>query len=537
MSERRDSGSTSLWSATAQVPHAPPLEVDAQADVCIVGAGIVGLTTAYELLKAGREVIVLDQAGISAGQTARTTGHLCDALDDRFHELERLHGEDGARLAARSHREAVEHIERICREEGIEADFDYVDGYLVLGEHAGNRDELEEEYDAARRAGLDVEWVDAPPGAWSAFGRALRFRRQAQFHATKYMDGLARAVTRLGGRIHGFTHVRDVDSGDVTEVTTDDGRRVQARAVVVASNTPFNDRVTMHTKQGPYRTYVVAFKLERDAVPAVLLWDTLDPYHYVRTARIDGQDWLIVGGEDHKVGQEDEPEGAYAKLEDWTRRWIPAAGEVGYRWSGQVYEPMDSLGYFGHNPGVQTRNVYIATGDSGNGLTHGTLAGVTIGQLITERPAPYADLYDPARKNLHGGALSEYVHENANMVAQYKDLVTPGDVKSVDDIAPGQGAIVREGMAQKAIFRDADGRLFVHSAMCPHLGGIVAFNQAECSFDCPVHGSRFDARDGSCLNGPAPCGLHDADSAQVADEHLAARAHASLNPTGPSAQH
>lgn len=531
MSARRQAGSTSLWSATAGVPDAPPLQADAQADVCIVGAGIVGLSTAYELLRAGRSVIVLDQAGISAGQTARTTAHLCDALDDRFHELIRLHGEDGARLAARSHRHAIEHIERICREEGIDCDFAWVDGYLVLGDGAKNRHELEEEYDAARRSGLDVEWADAPPGALAGFGRALCFRRQAQFHATKYMAGLARAVKRLGGRIHGLTQVTEVHGGGDAGVDTLEGSRVRSGAVVVASNTPFNDRVTMHTKQGPYRTYVIALRVEPDAVPAVLLWDTLDPYHYVRTARIDGQDWLIVGGEDHKVGQEDAPEDAWARLEDWTRRWIPVAGTVGHRWSGQIYEPMDSLGFSGRNPGVQRDNVYIATGDSGNGLTHGTLAGITIGQLITGRDAPYAELYDPARRNLHGASVREYLHENLNMAAQYRDLVTPGDVRSVDEIAPGEGAIVREGVHQRAVFRDQEGQLHVHSAVCPHLGGIVSFNRAECSFDCPVHGSRFDAREGFCINGPAPKGLEPADD--LPGVHPAARG-ATVDRGGPS---
>ncbi|HZX79434.1 MAG TPA: FAD-dependent oxidoreductase, partial [Lysobacter sp.] len=437
MSEMRDAGSTSIWSATAGVPHVPPLVDDAQADVCIVGAGIVGLTTAYELLKAGRQVIVLDQAGVAVGQTARTTAHLCDALDDRFHELIRLHGEDGAQLAATSHREAIRTIERICADEAIDCDFAYVDGYLVRGDDADHPDELEREYEAAKLCGLDVELVDAPPGAFSVFGRALRFRRQAQFHATKYMDGLARAVLRLGGQIHGATHVLDVEDGDTPQVRTSDGRRARAGSIVVATNTPINDRVTLHTKQGPYRTYVIAAKVDADAVPAVLLWDTPDPYHYVRTADIDGQRYVIVGGEDHKVGQEPNPEGAYAKLEAWTRRWLPAVGEIAYRWSGQVYEPMDSLGYYGRNPGMQSRHVYIGTGDSGNGITHGTLGGVTIAQLITERPAPFAELYDPARRNLHAASLKEYAHENANMAAQYRDLVTPGDVESVDAIAPG----------------------------------------------------------------------------------------------------
>ena len=524
MSERRQSGSTPIWSATAGVPEAPPLQGDATADVCIVGAGIVGLTTAYDLLKAGRQVIVLDQAGIAAGQTARTTAHLCDALDDRFHELIRLHGEDGARLAATSHREAIRSIERLCADEGIDCDFAYVDGYLVLGENPPNRNELEEEYEAARRCGLDVEMVDAAPGDFAGFGRALRFRNQAQFHATKYMAGLAQAVMRLGGRIHGLAHVLDVEDGDMPSVKTADGRTVHARSVVMATNTPINDRVTMHTKQGPYRTYVIAAKVDRDAVPAILLWDTLDPYHYVRTLDLDGGRYVMVGGEDHKVGQEPHPEGAYAKLEAWMRRWIPSAGGVEYRWSGQVYEPMDSLGFYGRNPGVQHRNVYIGTGDSGNGITHGTLGGMTIAQLILERRAPYAELYDPARRSLHGTSVKEYLRENANMAAQYRDLVTPGDVDSVEAIAPGEGAIVRDGLKQRAVFRDDDGRLYVHSAVCPHLGGVVSFNPAECSFDCPVHGSRFDARDGSCLNGPAPCGLAGADDMELPAGFLASRA-------------
>lgn len=535
MSQRRQSGSTSIWSATAGVPDAPPLDGDAAADVCIVGAGIVGLTTAYELLKAGRQVIVLDQAGIAAGQTARTTAHLCDALDDRYYELIRLHGEDGAKLAAASHREAIRTIERICAEEGIDCDFRYVDGYLVLGENAEKRDELDEEYEAARRCGLDVALVDAPPGAFERFGRALLFRNQAQFHATKYMDGLARAVMRLGGRIHGFTHVLDVDDGAEPSVRTSEGRTVRAGSIVMATNTPINDRVTMHTKQGPYRTYVIAAKVDADAVPAVLLWDTLDPYHYVRTVDLEDGRYVIVGGEDHKVGQEDHPEGAYAKLEDWTRRWIPGVGETAYRWSGQVYEPVDLLGFYGRNPGVQRRNVYIGTGDSGNGITHGTLGGVTIAQLILERAAPFAELYDPARRNLHGTSLRAYVSENANMAAQYKDYVTPGDVDSVEAIAPGEGAIVRDGVKQRAVYRDLDGQVYVHSAVCPHLGGIVAFNRAECSFDCPLHGSRFDARDGSCLNGPAHCGLAGAEDSDIADAHLASRAPAPDRGEGPRA--
>jgi Rieske Fe-S protein len=245
---------------------------------------------------------------------------------------------------------------------------------------------------------------------------------------------------------------------------------------------------------------VLALRISEGSVPAFLLLDTLDPYHYVRTARIDGQSWLIVGGEDHKVGQNEAPEQAYARLEAWIARWIPVNGDVVHRWSGQVYEPVDSLGFFGRDPGG-SETTFIATGDSGNGLTHGTLAGITLAQLILGRPAPYAELYDPARRTLKAGV--EYLRENANMAAQYRDRLLPGEVADVGEIAPGTGAVVRQAGHLTAAFRDDAGELHLHSAICPHLGGVVHFNRAEGSFDCPVHGSRFDACSGRCLNGPA----------------------------------
>lgn len=503
----------SIWSATASVPPMPPLLADAHADVCVVGAGIAGLTTAYHLAGDGQRVIVLDQAPtLDANQTALTTGHLCDAVDDRYHELERIFGGRGARSAARSHRDAITTIDRICRDERIDCCFEYVDGYLVLGEAARNRGELDRECAAAMRAGFDVEIVPHAPGAWSGFGRALRFKRQAQFHATRYLAGLLRAVQARGVAVYGGTHVHALHAGTRIRVDTDLGSRVQADSVVVATNTPFNERLLMHSRQSAYRTYAIAARIDRDALPPILLWDTLDPYHYVRTARIDGQDWLIVGGEDHRVGQDRHPEQAYAKLEHWMRRWIPAAGPVGHRWSGQVYEPVDALGLFGREPGLG-RNVYVATGDSGNGLTHGTLAGLTIADLIAGREAPYASLYDPARIRVDATAIGESVRDGANLTLQYADLVRPGDVPSPAALAPGEGGVVRDGLQAQAVFRDDDGTLHAHSAFCPHLGGVVRFNRAECTFDCPVHGSRFDARSGACLNGPAHRGLSDVRTA------------------------
>lgn len=496
-------GSLSLWMDTAGTLALPPLEEHLHARVCVVGAGIAGLTTAYRLARMGISVVVLDQHGLTGGQSARTTGHLCSALDDRFYELEKLHGADGAALAARSHTAAVDTIEAICRQERIDCDFQRVDGYLVQGRGDTHAGVLDREYDAALRAGLDCERVPGAPGALSVFGDALRFRHQAQFHVLKYLDGLARAIARLGGRLH-RARVVQVDGNGDTGVTTDSGLRVDSDAVVVATHVPFNDRVVMHTKQAAYRTYVLAARIDEGDLPGALLWDTLDPYHYVRTARADGETWLVVGGEDRKVGQDDHPDARFAELERWVREYFPMAREIGYRWSGQIIEPIDSLAFIGRNPG-KTRNVFIATGDSGNGLTHGTIAGMVIAELAGGGEHDWSALYAPDRRNLR--AADEFLRENLNFVPYYGEWLTGGDTDGPEHLAAGEGAVIRHGLHKVAVFRDDGGQLHAHSAVCPHLGCVVHFNPAERSWDCPCHGSRFDARDGAVLNGPAARGL------------------------------
>lgn len=500
----REGASTSLWMATARALQPPPLSHDEEADVCVIGAGIAGLTVAYRLARAGQRVIVLDERGIGLGQTARSTAHLCNALDDRYYELIRLHGEDGARMAAQSHATAIDAIETICRDEAIECDFSRVDGYLVDARGEEGSVELECELQAARRVGVAVERLHEAPGPWAAFGPVLRFPRQAQFHPICYLDGLAQAVQRHGGRLHGRTRVTALHGGSHATVETEHGARVRAGAIVVATNTPFNDRIAIHSKQAAYRTYVVALRLPPQEFPAALLWDTGVPYHYVRIAQASHEYWLIVGGEDHKVGQEEDPTTAWEQLEVWARRRFPMAGEVGHRWSGQVHEPVDALAFIGRNPG-DAENVYVVTGDSGNGLTHGTIAGELVTQLILGEPSPWAWLYAPDRINTR--STERYVRENLNTMAQYYDLFTGGEVESLAQIAPGTGAIMRDGLSKRAVYRDRDGQYSVHSAICPHLGGVVHWNAAECSWDCPAHGSRFDARDGRCLHGPAAHGL------------------------------
>lgn len=500
--------SVSLWMTTAEVPHYTALNEDANADVCIIGAGIAGLSVAYQLARNGRAVIVLDDGPVGDGETARTTAHLSNEIDDSYLEIERLHGPRGAQLAFESHTAAINEIERIAQDESIECDFERLDGYLFLSPSEEEKF-LDDELAAARRAGHKAaEKVERAPLSFFDSGPALRFPQQGQFHILKYLAGLARAVEKYGGRIHNGTHAVKIstESDVVARVEVDGGYEITCQSVVVATNSPFNDLVTMHTKQAAYRTYVIGLSVQSGSIPRHLYWDTGDPYHYVRLQSIsDENDVLIVGGEDHKTGQEDDAEERYARLEAWARERFVPAGEVLFRWSGQVIEPIDGLAFIGRNP-ADSPNVFIATGDSGMGITHGTIAGLLIRDLIMGYENEWATLYNPARKTVR--AAGEFLRESGNMAAQYADWLTGGDVESADSIPAGEGAVVRRGLTKIACFRDEQGVLHEKSAVCTHLGCIVHWNSGEKTWDCPCHGSRFDAT-GQVVNGPASNNLAD----------------------------
>ncbi len=490
------------WLTSAERPLFPLLNEDLEVDVAVVGAGIAGLTAAYLLTREGLRVAVLEDGVIGSGETGRTTAHLASALDDRFDRLIKLHGEDGARLAYESHAAAIDQIEEIVDRHRIACGFERLPGVLFVA--PGEPSEvLDREFEACRRIGFKgVERTAVTTMERFDLGPALVFPRQGQFHPLKYLAGLAEAVIRQGGRIFERTHVEDYEVGDVVKIAVRTKGAVTARSMIVATNAPIVSLFRFPLRQFPYRTYVVALRVPAGAVTKALYWDTADPYHYVRLqAADDGKgELLIVGGEDHKTGQPGREDGdaRYARLEAWARERVPTAGAVVHRWSGQVMEPADGLAFLGRYPKIG-ENVYVATGDSGHGMTHGTLAGLILRDLIAGRDNPWAALYAPDRA-MKG--LGEMAAENANVVPQYGRWLTRGDVGSAREVPKGEGRVIRKGFRKEAIYRDERGGLHSMSAVCPHLGCIVGWNGTEKTWDCPCHGSRFSAT-GEVLNGPA----------------------------------
>lgn len=477
-----------------------------RAEVCVVGAGVAGLTTACLLAQAGKHVVVVDARQLGRGETGLSTAHLASALDDRFQTLERTHGRAATRLAVESHAMAIDWIERLALTEEHGCGFRRVDGWLFLDAKHGPR-ELLRERAAALRAGVDVEWADRLPVPTLSAGPALRFRNQAQVDPAAYLAALARYARDLGVEIHVGVRAEEFEGGPTTRTTLADGTVITAGALVVATNTPVHERVRLHTKQHAYRSYAVALEVPTGSVPTALYWDTADPYHYVRLAASPGAELLVVGGEDHRTGVDARADDRWRRLVLWARERFPQVGEVRKRWSGQVLEPDDGLAFIGRSPD-RAKNVYLATGDSGHGMTHGTIAGLLLSDLIRGRENPWERLYDPRRFKLRG--LGSWLSENAVTAEHYLDWVAPAPVKTVEAIAPGDGAVLRRGGRRLAVHRDESGDLHVLSAKCPHLGGMVTWNPAEKSWDCPCHGSRFDAK-GCVLNGPAHEGLDTVD--------------------------
>jgi glycine/D-amino acid oxidase-like deaminating enzyme/nitrite reductase/ring-hydroxylating ferredoxin subunit len=502
-----DSGrTTSVWMDTTDVPQFQPLNQDLRVNVCIIGAGIAGMTTAYLLARAGRAVVVIDDGPIGGGETSRTTAHLTAALDDRYYNIEKMHGSEGARIAAESHMSAIHRIETIASMEDIECDFQRVEGYLFLGGKETRKD-LERELEATHRAGInDTQLVDRIPFSFWDSGLALRFPRQATFHPLKYLKGLTRAILRDGGKIYTGVHAEKIVDGVPAKVTTSAGHVISADNVVVCTNTPVNDWLIIHSKQAAYRTYVIGARIPKGSVPNGLYWDTPDPYHYIRIQPGEDKagheldyDVLIIGGEDHKTGQAEDTDERFVRLEQWARERFPMIERIDYRWSGQVMEPVDYMAYIGKNPGGD-EHIWVATGDSGNGMTHGTIAGIILNELVQGRKHQWARLYDPSRVRLR--ATPEYVKENANVAEQYKDYFTGGEAAAIDAIKPGDGAVIGRGRGKIAVYRDENGGLHQRSAVCTHLYCIVHWNHTEKTWDCPCHGSRFDPY-GQVVNGPA----------------------------------
>jgi glycine/D-amino acid oxidase-like deaminating enzyme/nitrite reductase/ring-hydroxylating ferredoxin subunit len=498
-----DRRSKSLWMDVAVAPEASPLSGDRSCDTVIIGAGIAGISTAYELATQGQKVIVIDRGRIAGGITARTTAHLAPLCDDLTSEMIKLRGEDISRAFYESHAAAIDRIEEIQKKHGIACDFRRRDGFLFQALGTDPKI-IDEEFDAVCKIGAPVHRIVGVAFEHCDAQHALKYPQQATFHPLKYLRGLAEEIVGRQGQFYAGTAVSEIaENEDGTVTVKSDGGLVTARAAVVATNSPISNLFALHTKMAPYRSYAMAFEIRAGGLPDALYCDTLDPYHYVRLQPGDQQkNYVIVGGGDHKSGEADDAGLRFGALDAWARNLIPALGEETHRWSGQVLETIDYAAFIGRNPGND--NIYVHTGDSGQGITHGVVGSLLNSALILGKKARWTDVYEPGRKTPM--AVGNFFKENLTAVKNFAEYLAPGELKSFDELKPGTGAIIRQGLSKCAAYRDKSGELLVRSAACTHIGCHLHWNSFETCWDCPCHGSQF-AVDGTALNAPAVASL------------------------------
>ncbi|MFG2770005.1 FAD-dependent oxidoreductase [Streptomyces sp. NPDC048350] len=487
----------SYWMETGTGPEHPSLTSDLEVDVAVVGAGVAGICTAWELARAGRSVALLEGDRVAAGVTGYTTAKLSAQHGLLYAQLRKSLGVAGARQYARSQQEAVEHVDRVASELGIDCELERVPGY-TYAESREAVETLRAEADAAREAGLAASFVSETGLPFPVAG-AVRVDDQAQFHPRKFLLALVADLVERGGIVHERTRIVSLDEGEPCRLTTEGGREIVAGDVVVATHYPVFDRALMFARLEPHRELVIAAALPADEDPRGMYLTQEQNTRSVRTAPYgEGDRLLIVTGEKFRPGVGEVSE-RYEQLAAWTAERFPSA-RITHRWAAQDNTTTDRVPFVGlFHPG--SRHVYVATGFGGWGMSNGVMSGRLLSALITGGALPWASLYDPRR--LHAREAPSLLKAQGSVLKHFVgDRLRPSHADAVDEIAPGTGALVRVGGRHCAVYRDEKGATHAVSGRCTHLGCLVLFNDAERAWECPCHGSRF-AVDGSVLQGPA----------------------------------
>jgi glycine/D-amino acid oxidase-like deaminating enzyme/nitrite reductase/ring-hydroxylating ferredoxin subunit len=501
----RDSKNPSPWQEVSAAAYdvVNPGKSGALFDVLIVGAGITGITTGLLLQKAGKKCLIVEAGQIGFGTTGGTSAHLNTFFDATYPEVESDFGNDGARLLANAGRDAMEMIFSMAGAYQIDCDLEYKEGYL-FSENEKETKQLEQILESSRNAGIEVQESDSNDVP-VPFEKAIRFASQGQFHPIKYISGLAAAFQELGGVILENSFVSDSSQKDGHVEIVAGGQIFRGQHLVYATHIP-PGVTSFSLRCAPYRSYVLGLKLKDDQYPTGLAYDMQEPYHYFRTHEIDGERYLLLGGEDHKTGHDD-PEQAYANLEAYARKYYQVEA-VAYRWSSQYYIPVDGLPYIG--PLVASGgNTFIATGFNGNGMMFGTLSGKIISDQILGIENRYSDLFAPSRLKPVAG-FSEFVKENADVAWRFiADRFSADELDKLSQLERGAGTVADFQGEKLAIYKDQQGKVTALTPVCTHAGCYVNFNAAEQSWDCPCHGGRFDT------SGKVICGPPQKDLEQV----------------------
>ena len=493
----RDGNCTSLWQdSTPASDHSYKLTGNEEFDVLIVGGGITGITTGLLLQKAGKKCVLAEARNLCFGTTGGTTAHLNTFLDTTYDQIVKKFSEEDARLVAQATKAAITLIKQNIKEFSIDCGFEESPAYLFSVKDDQSK-ELEKIVEAANKVGVQMEFTDK-----SAFPlpflKIAYIPEQAKFHPGLYIAALAKEFELAGGVILENCRVTEIKEDTPLVAETSLGK-IKARKAIYATHIPPGVNL-LHFRCAPYRSYAMAVTLKDNNYPNALGYDMEDPYHYYRSQEVEGQKYLIVGGEDHKTGHQENTEACFRNLESHVRKYFNVK-DVSYRWSSQYFEPADGLAYIGNLPG-HSEDMYVATGYGGNGMIYGTIAGMMLSNILVHGTSIYQELFDPNRIKPIAG-FANIVKESADVVAHFiKDRFSADKLNELVELAPGDAKVVKYEGQTIAIYKDDEGHVHALNSACTHIKCTVAWNSAEKSWDCPCHGSRF-TYEGEVLTGPA----------------------------------
>lgn len=490
---------TSLWRAISKTEdNYPALNQDIEVDVAIVGAGITGLTTAHELIKAGKKVAVLEAHRVGSGTTGDSTGNLYVAVQPYYQFIAKKFNFETAKTIANSRKHAIDYIEKNVNEMNIDCNYSRRPWYIFASDDK-QLSSLEKEIEIFQKMHFAIDFTAELPFSLK-FKKAALMENQARLNPLQYVIGLAAALAKKNGLIYENTKVVDIDEQKTKCLVSTETNKIVAKKVVIATHTP----IGIHTAQmftGPYRSYVVAVRLKDDHYPESHIWDLNEPHHAICTHAVHSEkpELLLVAGSHHKTGQGKKMVSNFKEIEKFLKQHFPVA-DIEYQWSAQHYQPADDVPYIGLASRF-AKHTYIATGYSADGLIYGTLAGKILNNIIQSHPDELANVYKSTRLKPIASS-GRFVKENSNVFLQYLKDLPFTDTKSYREIKKGEGKVVEIHGEKCAVTRDEQNQLHIVSAVCTHMKCIVNWNDAEKTWDCPCHGSRFTP-EGKVIEGPA----------------------------------
>jgi glycine/D-amino acid oxidase-like deaminating enzyme/nitrite reductase/ring-hydroxylating ferredoxin subunit len=473
----------------------PALEQDIETEIVVIGAGIAGITTAYLLAKAGKKVVLIDANNIASGETAFTTAFLTQSIDTSLQKLVERFGEQNAAVVWKNGETAMDKIEIISIEEGIDCGFKRCSAYIFASDEMGKK-ELENEVKIANKLGFKAEFIAENDLKFENFGY-MKLDNQGKFHPRKYLIELTRVAKTLGAQVFENTKASEIKKDGDKYLVKVSKYEILARKVIVTTYNPINASLHVLGNIKSEQSYVLEVKIQKDSFAEAIYWNTESPYHYFRIDKYEDYDTMIFGGEDHETGKDPDSKRHYDNLEEYLKTKLNITDyEILHTWSGQILSSGDGLPLIGETKD----NLLVATGFAGNGMTFGTFSAMLFCDIILGNDNEYIDLYKPKRLNKHMNFFQQGVNYMKEIVEGR--ILKKADTNSIDSVVPDSGAVVEMDGKRFAIYKDAAGNITKLSPICTHLGCVVDWNNAEKTWDCPCHGSRYQ-KDGTVLNGPA----------------------------------